>query len=96
MQSAHCSAEQADTLSLAAHKLELDAISLSVVGPNADADASSPESRGAQKFQIIEGEKLRQWMDRMEPRRSQVSTGDGNTSAAGGGGTVGDAVPMEE
>jgi 20S proteasome subunit alpha 6 len=74
----------------------LNAVSLSIVGPNADADASSPESRGAQKFHIIEGEPLREWMDKMEQRTGQASTGDGNTGAAGGGGTIGDAVPMEE
>ena len=73
-------------------------MSLSIVGPGADADASSPESRHATKFTVIEGEPLKQWLDKLEKRKGQQSTGDGNTTAAGGGGTVGPASDdmMEE
>lgn len=46
------------------HQLELDAISLSIVGPHADADSKSPESRNAEKFKIVEGEDLKHWLDR--------------------------------
>lgn len=73
-------------------------MSLSIVGPGADADASSPESRHAQKFTVIEGEDLKKWLDKLEKRKGQQSTGDGNTGAAGGGGTIGSASDdmMEE
>lgn len=73
-------------------------MSLSIVGPGADAATDSPESRTAQKLEIIEGEALKKWLDKLEKRKGNQSTGDGNTEAAGGGGTIGpasDDVTME-
>lgn len=86
-------------------ELELEAVSVSIVGPNADADASSPESKGAEKFHIVEGEALRKWMDQLERRQGPqaattgAGTGTGTStdgSGAGGNATVGDVQPMEE
>lgn len=74
--------------------LELEAVSLAVVGPHADADASTPESRRAEKFRIIEGEPLKKWIDQLEkrggPGRGDATAGPGNNA------TVGDVEPMEE
>lgn len=39
-------------------QLELDSVSLSIVGPGADLDASDPAASTAEKFKIIEGEQL--------------------------------------
>lgn len=72
-------------------QLELDAVSVSFVGPHADASADSPESRTAEKLTIIDGEPLKKWLDQLEKRKGNQSTGDGNTEAAGGGGTIGPA-----
>ncbi|KAN0064168.1 Proteasome subunit alpha type-6 [Thecaphora frezii] len=83
--------------------LELDQVSLAVVGPGADADANTPESRRGEKFRVIEGQDLQRWMDLMEPRTlSSTSTaGSGaapgsGTGQPGGNATVGDVQPMEE
>lgn len=43
-------------------ELELDAVSVAVVGPGADADASSPASRGAEKLRIYDGEEIKDWL----------------------------------
>ncbi|CEH16123.1 proteasome subunit alpha type 1 [Ceraceosorus bombacis] len=83
-------------------ELELDAVSLSIVGPGADADASNPSARTAEKFKIIEGEDLRPFLEKLSPRANPaVSTttgatpGDG-TGAPGGQATEGDVTAMEE
>ncbi|SPO39258.1 probable PRE5 - 20S proteasome subunit (alpha6) [Pseudozyma flocculosa] len=78
--------------------LEIDQVSLALVGPGADADANTPEARRGEKFRIVEGEDLR----RMEPKTVPASTsasgaapGSG-TAQPGGEATVGDVQPMEE
>lgn len=77
-------------------QLELDAVSLAVVGPNADADASTPESRRAEKFRVIEGEKLKKWTDQMDKRAGPArGAGTGNTEP-GNNATVGEVEPMME
>lgn len=83
-------------------ELELEAVSLAVVGPRADADTDSPESKGAEKFRIVEGEPLKIWLDQLEKRKgpqSQPAPGtaaEPSTSGAGGDAAEGDVQPMEE
>ncbi|ETS61386.1 hypothetical protein PaG_04413 [Moesziomyces aphidis] len=48
--------------------LELDQVSVAVVGPGADADVDSPNARSGEKFRIVEGDELRPYMDRLEPK----------------------------
>lgn len=48
--------------------LELDQVSVAVVGPGADADVDSPNARSGEKFRIVEGDQLRPYMDRLEPK----------------------------
>ncbi|MCO5566023.1 hypothetical protein L7F22_019698 [Adiantum nelumboides] len=77
-------------------ELDADAVSLSIVGPNADADASSPESKGAEKFRIVEGDALKKWLDQLEKRKGPQTSTTGTGTEAGGNATVGDVEPMEE
>lgn len=44
--------------------LEIDQVSVAVVGPGADADVNSANARKGEKFRVIEGEDLRSYIDR--------------------------------
>lgn len=75
--------------------LELDQVSVAVVGPGADADVNSASARKGEKFRVIEGQDLRTYLDRIEPRpipgsRTTTDTAPATTQDAGG------AAPMED
>ncbi|SNX86824.1 probable PRE5 - 20S proteasome subunit (alpha6) [Melanopsichium pennsylvanicum] len=82
--------------------LELEQVSVAVVGPGADADVNSPEARKGEKFRVVEGDDLKPYMDKMEPKtipgaratatttETQGSAGEGAASATGG------EAPMED
>ncbi|CDU23604.1 probable PRE5-20S proteasome subunit (alpha6) [Sporisorium scitamineum] len=81
--------------------LELDQVSVAVVGPGADADVSSPDARRGEKFRVVEGEALKPYMDKLEPKtipgaRAAAATaatesGEGDAAPAAGG-----EAPMED
>lgn len=83
--------------------LELDQVSVAVVGPGADADVNSPEARRGEKFRVVEGEELKPYMDRLEPKSipgarstaaATASTEASGEDAAAPG--AGGEAPMED
>ncbi|PWZ02012.1 putative PRE5-20S proteasome subunit [Testicularia cyperi] len=86
--------------------LELEQVSVAVVGPGADADVNSPEARQGEKFRIIEGDDLRPYMDRMEPKTipgarataatESASAGESTESSGDTAPATGGEAPMEE
>lgn len=85
--------------------LELDQVSVAVVGPGADADVNSPDARKGEKFRVVEGDELRPHMDKMEPRtvpgaRPPATTAPAQTEGAGEGSAAAPSAegeaPMEE
>ncbi len=78
--------------------LELDQVSVAVVGPGADADVDSPNARSGEKFRIVEGDQLRPYMDRLEPksipgaRATTASTESADAAPASAAGET----PMED
>ena len=90
--------------------LELDQVSVAIVGPGADADVNSPEARRGEKFRVVEGDELRPYMDRLEPKTipgaratatSASTTAAESTEAEGAAGEgsapgAGGEAPMED
>lgn len=87
--------------------LELDQVSVAVVGPGADADVNSAAARRGEKFRVVEGEELRPYMDRLEPKtlpgaRATATSGTEGAAAAEGGAGAGEGAgaggeaPMED
>ncbi|KAJ1023726.1 hypothetical protein NDA18_004709 [Ustilago nuda] len=87
--------------------LELEQVSVAVVGPGADADVNSAEARKGEKFRIVEGEELRPYMDKLEPRglpgaratAAAAAAGEGTGATEGGEGNaaaLGGEAPMED
>lgn len=86
--------------------LELEQVSVAVVGPGADADVNSAEARKGEKFRIVEGEELRPYMDKLEPRglpgaraTAAAAAGEGTGATEGGEGNAaapGGEAPMED
>lgn len=90
--------------------LELEQVSVAVVGPGADADVNSAEARKGEKFRIVEGEELRPYMDKLEPRglpgarataaaAAAAAAGEGTGATEGGEGNAaapGGEAPMED
>lgn len=84
--------------------LELDQVSVALVGPGADADVNSPEARNGEKFTLVEGEQLRPYMDRLEPktlpgaRATAVTTqtSEGGEATAADPPAIGGEAPMED
>ncbi|KAJ1021138.1 hypothetical protein NDA16_003924 [Ustilago loliicola] len=82
--------------------LELEQVSVAVVGPGADADVNSPEARRGEKFRVVEGDELRPYMDKLEPRglpgsratatAATTTEGEGESAPAAGSGEA----PMED
>ncbi|CAD6974980.1 unnamed protein product [Tilletia controversa] len=60
-------------------ELDLDAISVSLVGPGADADLNTAAARSGEKFRIIEGDELKPYFDRIPTR---VTAGSAAAAAA--------------
>ncbi|CBQ69518.1 probable PRE5-20S proteasome subunit (alpha6) [Sporisorium reilianum SRZ2] len=76
--------------------LELDQVSVAVVGPGADADVSSPHARRGEKFRVVEGDELRPYMDKLEPKTLPGARATATTAAtaeATEGVGEGDAAP---
>lgn len=69
--------------------LELDQVSVAVVGPGADADVNSVEARKGEKFRVVEGEELRPYMEKMEPK----TIPGGRATAAAEAMTEGEGAP---
>ncbi|KAJ1018710.1 hypothetical protein NDA13_006397 [Ustilago tritici] len=87
--------------------LELEQVSVAVVGPGADADVNSAEARKGEKFRVVEGEELRPYMDKLEPRglpgaratAAAAAAGEGADATEGGEGNAaapGGEAPMED
>ncbi|SAM85396.1 probable PRE5-20S proteasome subunit (alpha6) [Ustilago bromivora] len=85
--------------------LELEQVSVAVVGPGADADVNSAEARKGEKFRVVEGEELRPYMDKLEPRglpgarATAAAAGEGAGATEGGEGNAaapGGEAPMED
>ncbi|CCF49419.1 hypothetical protein NDA11_008010 [Ustilago hordei] len=88
--------------------LELEQVSVAVVGPGADADVNSAEARKGEKFRIVEGEELRPYMDKLQPRglpgarataAAAAAAGEGTGATEGGEGNAavpGGEAPMED
>lgn len=89
--------------------LELEQVSVAVVGPGADADVNSAEARKGEKFRVVEGEELRLYMDKLEPRglpgarataaAAAAAAGEGAGATEGGEGNAaapGGEAPMED
>ncbi|SPC64508.1 probable PRE5 - 20S proteasome subunit (alpha6) [Ustilago sp. UG-2017b] len=87
--------------------LELEQVSVAVVGPGADADVNSAEARKGEKFRVVEGEELRPYMDKLEPRglpgaratAAAAAAGEGAGATEGGEGNAaapGGEAPMED
>lgn len=87
--------------------LELDQVSVAVVGPGADADVNSPEARRGEKFRVVEGDELRPYMDKLEPKtlpgaRATATPATTATETEAGAEGAGDApaaggeAPMED
>ncbi|EST08194.1 Proteasome, subunit alpha/beta [Kalmanozyma brasiliensis GHG001] len=82
--------------------LELDQVSVAVVGPGADADVNSPQARRGEKFRVVEGEELRPYMDRLEPKTIPGARAVATTEGEGGAGEgeaaagTGGEAPMED
>ncbi len=77
--------------------LELDQVSVAVVGPGADADVNSAAARRGEKFRVVEGEELRPYMDRLEPKtlpgaRATATSGTEGAAAAEGGAGAGEGA----
>jgi len=83
-------------------ELELDSVSLSIVGPGADLDASDPAASTAEKFKILEGEQLSTYLSQMTPRANPAVSatgavpGDGADAPGTGGAAADEPAPMEE
>ena len=82
--------------------LELDQVSVAVVGPGADADVNSPQARKGEKFRVVEGDELRPYMDKLEPktipgaRATAASTTEGVGEGDAAQQPTGGEAPMEE
>lgn len=82
--------------------LELDQVSVAVVGPGADADVNSAEARRGEKFRVVEGDELRPYMDRLEPktipgaRATQATATATEGEGEGAAPATGGEAPMED